>query len=257
MTDRIAQDFADWAPHYDRDDERTWTRRVCSAFAAAAAGAGVPGRRLLDLGCGTGTSALTFADFGYAVTGCDIAPEMLAIARRKPGADRLCLVVADLRRLPDLGDHDVVTAVNDPFSHLLTDDEFRLALRGVARHLVRGGVLVFDQHPLAAYRAVCGDVTVTESPDHILIRRTRPDRTSAHDVFTVCLDRFTRATSGADWTRSTVHLNLRHRTPEHVDRLITEAGLEPAGRIPLDATATQTTGSARTVLHVARARGDA
>lgn len=256
MNDRIAQDFANWAPHYDADDERRWTRQVCSAFAAAAERVGPPGRRLLDIGCGTGTSALAFADFGYTVTGCDIAPEMLAIARRKPGADRLRLIVADLRCLPDLGHHDVITAVNDPFSHLLTDDEFRMALRGAARHLAPGGILLFDQHPLTAYLAVCGDATVTERPDHVLIRRTRRDRTSAYDVFTVCLDRFTHTTSDKDWSRTTLRLNLRHRTPEHVDRLVAEAGLEPLPRVPLDATATETTGPARVVLHVARAQHD-
>jgi SAM-dependent methyltransferase len=39
-----------------------------------------PGGRVLDLGCGTGELARTLAASGFQVTGCDIAPRMLAHA---------------------------------------------------------------------------------------------------------------------------------------------------------------------------------
>jgi len=41
-----------------------------------------PGRRALDLGTGTGSLALGFAARGLTVTGLDIAPELLEVARR-------------------------------------------------------------------------------------------------------------------------------------------------------------------------------
>ena len=46
-----------------------------------------PGRRCLDLGTGTGSLALGFATRGLDVTGLDIAPELLAVAR-KSAAER-------------------------------------------------------------------------------------------------------------------------------------------------------------------------
>jgi ubiquinone/menaquinone biosynthesis C-methylase UbiE len=41
------------------------------------------GARVLDLGCGTGEDALALASVGFRVHGIDVAPEMVACARRK------------------------------------------------------------------------------------------------------------------------------------------------------------------------------
>jgi SAM-dependent methyltransferase len=52
----------------------------------AALGIGTAGQRIVDLGTGTGVLARGFAAAGCAVTGVDIAPELLAEARRRDGA---------------------------------------------------------------------------------------------------------------------------------------------------------------------------
>src|SRR5688572_13640084 len=45
-----------------------------------------PGKRMLDLACGTGTLALMQAEAGWEVIGLDASPAMLAEARRKQAA---------------------------------------------------------------------------------------------------------------------------------------------------------------------------
>ena len=52
----------------------------------AALGVGLAGQRVADLGTGTGTLARRFAAAGCAVTGVDVAPEMLSQARQADAA---------------------------------------------------------------------------------------------------------------------------------------------------------------------------
>src|ERR1700690_3738889 len=45
--------------------------------------------RVLDLGCGTGRLSLHFLEAGYAVTGLDLSPHMMAIAEARCGRHRV------------------------------------------------------------------------------------------------------------------------------------------------------------------------
>lgn len=60
-----------------------------------------PGRAL-DLGCGTGTNALTLAKAGWQVTGVDFIPRAIRAAKRKAQNARLQVefLIADVTRLP-------------------------------------------------------------------------------------------------------------------------------------------------------------
>src|SRR5438105_4079109 len=57
-------------------------------------------RRVLDVGCGTGTFAILLANRGFEVTGVDPALAMLDVARAKPGGDRVCWIHGDATSLP-------------------------------------------------------------------------------------------------------------------------------------------------------------
>jgi len=58
----------------------------------------VRGRTIVDIGCGTGRHALGLAAAGARVTAVDFSPRMLERARRKPGAERIEFVAADVTR---------------------------------------------------------------------------------------------------------------------------------------------------------------
>ncbi|NOZ93751.1 MAG: methyltransferase domain-containing protein [Acidobacteria bacterium] len=69
---------------YDRGMNLLFLGRMEQLHEAIAAEVAAPGRRILDLGCGTGGVALASARRGATVTGIDTNPQMLEIARAKP-----------------------------------------------------------------------------------------------------------------------------------------------------------------------------
>ncbi|WP_170191853.1 class I SAM-dependent DNA methyltransferase [Saccharothrix syringae] len=222
--DDLRQLYEQWAPFYDENAALRPFERHGGWFHELAQRYGAPGERLLDLGCGTGLSSLGFAALGYRVTGCDLSAAMLAVAEGKPGAERVRFRLADLRDLPDLGVHDVACAVTDPISHLLTDADLAAALAGVARSLVPGGVLVFDQVSERGYRCARERVVVDDRPGHFATCRTT--RLAGDEpVFDSHWTRFLAA--GDDrWRRVEQHAFFRYRPEPLLRRALAEAGLE-------------------------------
>ncbi len=69
----------------------------------------VKGKKVLDLGCGTGRMTMNLVKFGAAVTGVDVSEEMLNLARKKCRAAEF--VLANSENLPfEEGSFDVVVA---------------------------------------------------------------------------------------------------------------------------------------------------
>jgi ubiquinone/menaquinone biosynthesis C-methylase UbiE len=107
------------------------------------AGAG-PGWRALDIGTGTGHTALAIAPHVAHVVATDITPEMLAEGERlraERGVDNVEFAIADVHHLPyPDGSFDLVTCRRA--AHHFSD--INLALREMARVLKVGGRLVID-----------------------------------------------------------------------------------------------------------------
>lgn len=102
------------------------------------------GRDVLELGCGTGRVAIPLAEAGVRVTGVDISPAMLGIARRRAEELPLRLVEGDMRTL-DLGESfGAVFVPLGGLQHMATPAEVAAALATVARHLAPGGEAVVD-----------------------------------------------------------------------------------------------------------------
>src|SRR3954468_22380845 len=99
--DPAAEAYATLAPFYDlftaghRHD--LWLRRLERIALAC----GLRGRRALDVARGTGKSLAPLLELGYDATGCDLAPEMLDVARRRL-PEGVELHAADMRELPAL-----------------------------------------------------------------------------------------------------------------------------------------------------------
>jgi len=140
----IAPVYDDFTAHHDYE---VWLGELLPALRRH----GLNGRRLLDVGCGTGKSFLPMLERGWEVTACDVSPAMLELARAKVG-DAVRLSVADMRRLPTFGEFDLVWALDDAVNYLLSPAELADALDGMRRNLAPTGLLMFDVNTLRCYR---------------------------------------------------------------------------------------------------------
>jgi len=99
-------------------------------------------RRVLDLGCGTGTLAVRLAARGHDVLGVDPAAASLDVARAKPGADRVTWHHGDGTNLPAYAADAAVMTGN--VAQAILGEAWPAALRGLRRALRPSGHLVFE-----------------------------------------------------------------------------------------------------------------
>jgi len=104
-----------------------------------------PDCRVLELGAGTGRATSFLARAAGCVVALDLAPELIAVARRRlAGTANVALLVADMREIALKSRFDLVVAVDDPFVHLTRDEDRRRAFATAARHLAPDGRFVLD-----------------------------------------------------------------------------------------------------------------
>jgi len=96
-------------------------------------------RRVLDLGCGTGSLAVRLAAAGLSVTGVEPATASLDVARAKPGAH----LVTWLPEMPR-AQFDLAVMTGNVADVFTTDDEWATVLTDLHGALRPGGHLVFE-----------------------------------------------------------------------------------------------------------------
>lgn len=206
-----------------------------------------PGRRALDLACGTGTLALMLADEGWEVVGLDASAEMLEQARAKaanldtPG--RTTFVQGDMRGFEiqnkqlriekDIAGSfsqfsllnspfDLVTCFYDSLNYMLTDADLAACFQTAARALAPGGLLVADMNTRYFLEHDWGSCEVIEQTDFVQISQSYFDPGSA--CSTMVLTGFTGDDERGYHRFDETHVE-RAYAPDQVAALLEAAGL--------------------------------
>jgi SAM-dependent methyltransferase len=140
-------EYERFAPFYDAvmDDPGPRADRIIGWIDRYRPGAA----SLLELGCGTG-SVLARLSSVADVTGLDRSPAMLTAAAEK--VPRARLLEGDMREF-SLGERfDVVICVFDSLNHLLYFGDWESMFDAVHRHLVEGGLFIFDVNTVGELR---------------------------------------------------------------------------------------------------------
>ncbi len=180
---------------------------------------------VLDLGCGTGLLATAIAERGALVTGVDPAPAMLAIARQRPGGDRVTWVEGD-GRLVRLGQRfDFILMTGHAFQCLLTDADQLALLATIATHLTPQGRFIFDsRNPARREWEEWGEDPSRRFVDHSKHGRVESWNDYAYDAATgiVTYGTYYRLADGALLAAKS---QIRFSSQQHLAHLIAQAGL--------------------------------
>jgi SAM-dependent methyltransferase len=108
----------------------------------------ISGRQVLDAGCGEGYNTRIFARRGARMTGVDLSPKMLELAREEERVEPLCIryELASYAAMPMLADESFEAVVST--MALMDGPDFPGAMHEIRRVLKRGCDLIFSiLHP--------------------------------------------------------------------------------------------------------------
>ena len=184
-----------------------------------------PGARVLDLACGHGRIALELARRGHRVTGLDLSPRSLELARAAAEREGLAIdwLHADMREIPTGREFDAVVNVYTSFGYFDADDENQRVLDAVARALAPGGRFLIDVVNLLSLARRYRDTMWEELDDGVLfLQDHRFD-------FLAGRNRARWTFVRPDGTRSELVHSIRGYTPHELAAMLSRAGLDVAG----------------------------
>jgi len=131
---------------YDRLYEDKDYEKECDFIETLLKRYNVNGKRILDLGCGTGGHALILAGRGYFVTGVDISGEMLGKARikAKNAGLKIEFIENDITNLDLEEKFDVAISMFAVLGYQTTNESMINMCAAVNKHLTSEGIFILD-----------------------------------------------------------------------------------------------------------------
>jgi SAM-dependent methyltransferase len=121
------------------------------------------GKKLLDLGCGTGELSVRMAKAGYHVTGVDLSEDMLTIAQLKTSNEALTIdfLQQNMVELELIDEYDVIGVFCDSINYLETEKDVQQTFRHIMQYLKKDGLFIFDVHSLYKMNEIFMNQTFT------------------------------------------------------------------------------------------------
>ncbi|HEQ99769.1 MAG TPA: class I SAM-dependent methyltransferase [candidate division Zixibacteria bacterium] len=125
--------------------------------------------KILDLACGSGSSALELADQGAQVVGVDSSEVMLSFARKKMKTSRrkVQLIHDDLRTIEIDDRFDLILCLFDTVNHFIHIGDVQNIFAKVSRLLKPSGRFVFDLNTHYGFKKNWHNLTVVRESERI------------------------------------------------------------------------------------------
>jgi SAM-dependent methyltransferase len=155
MSEQLVPPYSALAEIYDQATFSAYAQQAIPRYIALAQSLDWAGRRVIDVGCGTGVTSWWLVQNGLRVTGVDNSPYMLAQARNQANdqgelhLDAPEFVEMDIRQLTSpMGLVDLVVAVGGVLNAIQSLRELETAFSHVNQVLAAGRMFIFDMRTI-------------------------------------------------------------------------------------------------------------
>jgi SAM-dependent methyltransferase len=150
-----------------------------------------PIKRVLDLGCGTGSHALPLVQRGYTVHGVDRSAEIISIAKQKSQsqgfADHVQFETADIRNVTLHTTFDAVICMFAVLGYQISNDDLFATLQNARKHLKPKGLFICDfwYGPAVLVQRPTERIKTIHEGNDRLIRVAQPEMDTQKNVVTI------------------------------------------------------------------------
>jgi len=176
-------------------------------------------KKILDLACGFGRHTNRLAKFGHEMTGVDITPGFLELARHaalEQGV-KVRYLQNDMRTIKFDNEFDCVLLLFTAFGYF-SDEENLQVLVNAKNALIPGGALIFDISNRDTFLKRMQPCFVVEKDGNMMIDRMSFDSLQGRS--------YNRRVVFRDGIRKDKPFSIRFYNPNEITALITQAGLE-------------------------------